>query len=283
MRLAVITATTNSERARTCIESWHAAALHDLHVIIVTNGEKEDSLRAAWTVPNTTWLDHPEYLGTVPAFKLGIDYALKHLDAEILANLHDDFRIDESRWDEKVLKHFDRHPLCGLAGFGAAIGLGDIDIYQKPYDPMQLARIGFRSNLVEAEAHGLRSLLPEKVACLDGFSQVGRRDFWNGYRRNGNGGLVRYSQGDRPWDVLQTLGVTHHLYDGLLGCLAKRYNWETWYIPLRGHHFGGRTAVGDKGYGNWAKTQVDEGDQGFWKAAHQIGYEAFRDVLPIRV
>ena len=283
MKLAIVTATTDPQRAADCIQSWEDNALNPVPVVIVYNGGNWGPREAEDTTLKAHWIASPQYLGTVPAFKLGVDYALDHTDAEIIACLHDDFRIDESRWDEKVLKHFERHPLCGLAGFGAAVGLGDADIYQKPYDPMQLARIGFRSNLIEAEKHGMRSLLPEPVACLDGFSQVGRRDFWNGYRRNGNGGLVRYSEDDRPWDVLQRLGVIHHGYDGMLGCIAKRYSWETWYIPLRGHHFGGRTAVGDAGYNEWAATQVEGGDHGLWEQAHKTWYESFRAELPIRV
>jgi len=175
-----------------------------------------------------------------------------------------------------------RHPNCGLAGFGGAIGLGDEQIYQKPYDPMQLARIGFRSNLIDAEKHGTRSLLPERVACLDGFSQIGTRQFWEGYR-NQTRALVRYSLQDMPWTVLEELGFVHHFYDGALGCIAKRHGWEVWYLPVRGQHFGGQTAVGDPGYGDWAKTQIKDGDQGFWQAAHRIGYDAFKDVLPIRL
>jgi len=39
---------------------------------------------------------------------------------------------------------------------------------------MQLARQDFRSNLREAELHGIRSLKAERVICHDGFSLIGR-------------------------------------------------------------------------------------------------------------
>jgi hypothetical protein len=148
---------------------------------------------------------------------------------------------------------------------------------------MQLARIMFRSNMVNAEMHGIRSLLTEQVACLDGFSQIGRRDFWYGehthtHRADGA------AKGDvRPWTYLEQLGVVHHFYDGMLGCLAARYGWETWYLPVRCDHHGGLTAVGDRGYQEWAKTKTTEGDHGFWTEAHEIGYREFRDVLPLRI
>lgn len=264
--LAIVTATTDLHRAADCIASWLGNSVTEPKVYPLVNGPGSEH----------------DYLGSVPAFRRAVDRVLRETEAPIIACLHDDFRIDEVGWDEKVIRHFDRYSRCGLAGFGGAVGLGDIDLYQKPYDPMQLARVGFRSNLDDAESHGLRSLLSEPVACLDGFSQIGRRAFFEGYRFQGHA-LVRYNQDDGPWQVLETLGFMHHFYDGALGCLAKRYGWQTWYLPVRGHHFGGRTAVGDQGYANWAKTQVSGGDQGFWEAAHRTGYESFRNELPIRL
>lgn len=267
-RLAIVTASTNIERATACLDSWRETARTEPKILIVANGGETGE----------------PYLGTVPAFRQGIDQLLAEGDAGVIACFHDDLEILEDGWDEKVLRLFDREPRCGLAGFGGALGLGDPGIYQQPYDPMQLARILFRSNLVNAELHGLRSLLTERVACLDGFSQIGRRDFWYGEHREAPAGQA--AKGDtRPWTYLEGLGVIHHFYDGMLGCLAARYGWETWYLPVRCDHHGGQTAVADQGYHAWIneKTKSTEGDHEVWKAAHQIGYEAFRDVLPLRL
>lgn len=281
-RLVVVTASTNLDRARRCIESWG-----DVPLVCVLNGAQPAQIGT--TPPNGTLVISAEYLGTVPAFTAGVDLALRdYPDAEVLACLHDDLEILEEGWAEKVVERFQRQPAIGLLGFGGAIGLGDSDIYQKPYAPKQLARIGFRSNLVDAEVHGYRSLLAERVAALDGFSQVGRREFWSGY--TGSSGYnadheLDALQGprERPWHVLADLGLVHHIYDGALGCLAARYGWETWFLPLRCRHYGGSTAVGDEGYQRWAKTQHEGGDHGFWEQGHKAVYEAFRDVLPIRV
>jgi hypothetical protein len=285
MTLAIVTATTNPRRAEETIHSWGS-----LPLVIVLNGIGEPTEEIDTGGIAAHWIVSQEYLGSVPAFRVGVNFALEQTDADIIACLHDDFEIMEESWADRMIRHFEREPNCGLLGFGGAIGLGAPDLYQTPYDPMQLARSGFRSNLVDAEAHGVRSLLAEKVACLDGFSQVGRRAFWEGVpvtiasaglgeafaRVEGNSGL-------RPWSVLDKLGFIHHFYDGALGCLAKRYGWDTWYLPLRGRHHGGQTAVGDQGYQQWAAQQVSGGDHGFWKEAHRIGYDAFRDVLPLRV
>jgi hypothetical protein len=219
----------------------------------------------------------------VKAFRQGVNAALAECpDAEVIACFHDDLEITHAGdWVARVLRHFDEHRACGLAGFGGALGLGSDDLYKVPYEPTQLARQGFRSNLVDATAHGGRSLFPERVACLDGFSQIGRREFWEG--RDGRTGDAPKTWMERPWDKLDQLGMVHHFYDGALGCLAKRYGWETWYLPIACQHHGGRTAVGDAGYHAWAATQVAHGDQGFWQEAHRLGYDEFKDVLPLRV
>lgn len=282
--LAIVTATTHVNRARSCVESWinHAVGIELIPLFVIHNGP--EPVHRELGLPGTViWLHREEYLGSVPAFRIGVDAAIA-AGAEVIACLHDDFEILEDGWDQKVIRAFRRNPSMGLAGFGGAISLGHEDMYRKPYDPMSLARGGFRSNLVDAEVHGVRSLLSEPVACLDGFSQIGRRQFFDGLDRlhHTNANYV-YDPAKRPWQVLEDLGIVHHLYDSLLGALAARLGWETWYLPLRAQHHGGRTAVGDAGYGDWAKTQIEGGDHGFWQKAHQIGYEAFQDVLPLRV
>lgn len=272
--LAIVTATTDPYRAAACIKSWRTHAVTAPQILIVENG-------GATGAP---------YLGVVPAFRRGVD-ALLHTDADVIACFHDDLEISERGWDVRVLDLFNRRPTCGLAGFGGATGLGSADLYQVPYAPEQLARLGFRSNLLDAEHHGVRGLVSAQVVCLDGFSQIGRRAFWLGQGLSPNlanardptvyGGLRQWPA---PWTYLESLGVIHHFYDGMLGCLAKRYGWDTWYLPIACQHYGGRTAVGDAGYQRWADdtTHSTGGDHAFWETAHKIGYEAFRDVLPLR-
>jgi len=253
--LGIVTATTNPERARECMTSWKAQASHTLPWHCVQN----------------------QYLGTVPAFRLGVDVLLgSYPEVDIIACLHDDLEIDEPEWNEKVETAFARYPQLGLAGFGGAIALGADGLYEEPYDPMQLARAGFRSNLVDAEAHGARSLVPEWVVCLDGFSLIGRREFLLGQHLDG-------TQHERPWSYLESLGFIHHFYDGAFGCLARRLGWQVRYLPIRCRHFGGQTAVGDPGYQRWAAGEIDGGDRGFWEQAHRIGYDTFKDVLPLRL
>ena len=103
--------------------------------------------------------------------------------------------------------------------------------------------------------------------CFDGFSQVGTRDWFAG-----------------AWAWLLKSGVTHHFYDGMLGCLAARAGVQPGtLIPIRCHHYGGRTAVGSREYHAWALQQRKGGDQDFRLEAHAVGYREFKDVLPLRL
>lgn len=271
MKAVIISATTNAKRAVPCLRSWGAVPT----VLVMNNTTlTRDDFPEDWL-----YLTYPSYLGTVPAFRAGVDYALDHTDADLLICLHDDVEILQPDWLERTVRHFETHPACGLAGYSGAIGLGADDIYQTAYDPMQLARVGFRSNLVDAEVHGLRSLLAERVACCDGFSLILRREFAEGWTQENEPSTRQ----DRPWTYFEDHGIVHHAYDSLMGAYAARLGWETWYLPVRCRHLGGQTAVGDAGYQTWAQAQIPGGDHGFWEQSHRRGFELFRDVLPLRV
>jgi hypothetical protein len=269
MAIGIVTATTNLARASRTIDSWSQCSSRRIPIQIVVNGG----------------VAARPYLGVVPAFREGVDELLRtEPEVDIIACFHDDLTILDEGWDTRVQQAFDRHKTLGLAGFSGAIGLGTDDLYHGPYDPMQLARIGFRSNLVDAETHGARSLVPEMVVCCDGFSQIGRRAFFLGQSLQEHLEHQTSRRGcTRPWTALEQLGFVHHFYDGALGCLARRLGWQVRYLPVRCHHQGGQTAVGDPGYQRWAALEIDGGDRGFWEAAHRIGYDTFKDVLPLRL
>lgn len=285
-RLAIVTASTNLGRAKDCLQSWRDRAAYACPTVIVLNGVGDQPMPDADL--GTLLLRRAEHDGVVPAFAAGVTAALEHTKAEFIICLHDDVLIEQDGWDVMVLDHFIQRPACGLAGFGGGKTLGATNIYQVPYDPMQLARGTFMSNMRDAEAHGQRWLMSERVACLDGFSQIGRRAFWEGrysetFNQAANIGKAahdRYPDGNL-FDLMEKWGIVHHAYDAALGCFAKRLGWDVWTLPVACHHFGGRTAVADTKYHDWAKAQIDDGDQGFWKASHRIVYDQFRDVLPI--
>ncbi len=269
--LCVVTCTTDPARAAECMQSWIDQGHYDWLLIIEVNGVTQEQ----------------PYLGVVPAFAKALSRALE-TKAEVIALLHDDLFIHEAGWDAQVLAHFEQQPQCGLAGFGGGKTLGHPQIYQIDYEPHQLARGSFLSNMEEAEHHGNRTQVPRRVACLDGFSQIGRREYWKGHP-----GRISQAQPSAAsvtdtvnlFERMAALGIIHHAYDAALGCYAKRLGWDAWVLPVSCHHYGGVTAVADRGYHAWANatTGLLDGDHEFWQRAHRIVYDEFKDVLPFGV
>lgn len=269
--LVVVTATANLETARPFLASWSATATFDWPLVVIENGGKTEGHCDARHVIIER---HDAFLGSVPAFTRGMDLIVQaKLTPKVIVALHDDVEVYEDGWDAKVLAAFASKQNLGLAGFSGAAGLGADDIYRTEYSPMQLARQGFVSNLRDAEAHGRRSEVVEASVCCDGFSLIGRASWWL------HGTSPRGKQ-LRPWHAMRDAGVLHHAYDSAMGAWAARAGYNCEYLPVACHHAGGRTAVANQQYGEWAAGQG--GDGAFWEYAHRWAYDEFRDVLPLR-
>lgn len=293
MKLAVVTATLDLARAASCVASWTGQAAGEVSLYFVAQAAPTTPPVEIWDciagMPGLGTFNGwktPKILGVVPAFAVGVQKALED-GADLICCFHDDLEIQEHGWDLRVQQLFLDHPQAGLCGFGGGRGLGAADIYQAPYNPMQLARQDFISNMRDAEAHGRRVEIPTRVACLDGFSQIGTRAFWQGQDARDAEALP---QTFNLFDVMAKLGVVHHCYDSMLGCYAARLGYEAWMLPVKCHHLGGVTAAGDPRYQAWATDQRKgatingdpaTGDQIFWREAHRVGYHEFRDVLPL--
>lgn len=205
-------------------------------------------------------------MGPVPAFYQGCLRAWNALgQPDLIACLHDDLAIHDRGWVARMVTEFRHDHRMLLAGFGGATGLGEEWIYKRPFDPMSLVRKNFMSNMDEAEAHGKRVVETTNVACLDGFSLIGRAEFM----------LAGFH-------LFKGLGVLHHAYDSAFGALAQRWTGSTSatkMIPVRCHHAGGLTAVGMKEWGSWTEEKYGS-EQAVWRHAHLKVWEEFRDVLP---
>lgn len=279
--LAVVTVTVDAARAFACFQSWVAKAAYHWPTYIIEQTLPDVPIAPRVVTRNVIELFAPDVhlfnqdnVGVVAAFAKGVQCATAD-GAHLIVCLHDDVFIQQVGWDDYVWGNAHWLSTGRLAtghrsffgGFGGGTGLGSDTLYKAPYNPMQLARQGFVSNLADAEAHGTRRYAPVKCVCFDGFCQIGTADWF-----------------PQAWTELVRLGLVHHFYDGALGCLARRAGLpHGWMLPIQCQHLGGQTAVGSAAYQAWAKTQRAEGDQGFWTESHRIGYEAFKDVLPLRL
>jgi hypothetical protein len=282
--IALLTATIDKRRAEPCLASWAKHARGQVPQVVVKNGSRSRG-----------------YLGVVPAFAKAMELCRARHTSDLIACFHDDLVILETWWDQRVSQVFADYPDVGLIGFAGGSGLGSDALYQEPYAPEQLAFSGYRSNQVDAEAHGARSLISEPVAAVDNFALIGRKAFWDGLsreaarvqtrpvnetRRGLQGGFVvapsHWDRAAAPWTFLEQGGWMNHFYGPALSCLARRAGWQVFYVPIRCRHLGGQT-TSDPGYQQWAEHVVAGGDRGFWEAAHRIGYLTFKDVLPLRV
>jgi hypothetical protein len=265
MALGVVTATVDRARAEPCLASWAQHAAGSYPLILVGH---EDV-----------------YIGPVAAMCLGVERMLReHPDCEVIACFHDDLVIFDHGWDREVLDCFAQHPAVGLVSFGGADALGDASLYQAPYHPDRLQVAGYRSNTSDAEAFGERQLEAGPIVSPASFALVGRRAFWAGFwEAEWRTRLSRRKLLPRPWTFLDERGIVDHFYAQGLGCLARRGGWGLWYLPIRCRHLRGLTTDQDPGYQAWANDEIEGGDRGIWEAAHRIGWEQFKDVLPLQL
>src|SRR6185369_11654651 len=171
--------------------------------------------------PVSPHLDVRMNVQSVPE-NMGVPYALHKLyemaepatdeEDHILAYIHDDVRILEPGWDARVLKVFQDHPECGLAGFGGATGLGGSEIYKVPYEIHQLGRRDFYSNMRGAEVHGHRTTTEMPIVFTDGFSMILRKS------------LLDKIGGWSWWPF----SLVHHAYDYGIACMARRHGYTAW-------------------------------------------------------
>ncbi len=141
-------------------------------------------------------------------------YEISDPDPEsVLVYMHDDVRIDEDGWDERIRARF-ADPEVGLVGFGGACALGS-----------KGQRGPFFSSMEDAEKHGRRVTADFPCACIDGFGFAVRRRFLDQL-----GGWTTW------WPY------PHHGYDFAISCQAKRHGWKVWACPIACAHESSSTA-----------------------------------------
>ncbi len=183
-------------------------------------------------------------------------------DSTIVVYFHDDVTVYDENWLSEILLLFENKD-CVAVGFGGATGLGNRDLYRKPYNIWNLARSGYASNQTDAEVHGERFGGNRKVAVLDAFCMAVRTEWLA-------------SKGGWPVGYL-----THHCLDLWLACEAARDGKEIWMTGVScTHHGGGSSTKPSYGNARWLQGGTMESDH---QIPHRWLWEEYRDVLPIEV
>lgn len=184
------------------------------------------------------------------------------VSSDVVGLIHDDLTIHDEDWKDRVLKQFEDEQVA-ICGFGGASSIGHSDIYKIPYDYTQLARSGFKSNLVDAESHGERFTGECDVAVLDSFSLFIRRSFLE-------------SIGGWPVDRY----APSHCADIWVCLKALEQGMKVRLVGLSCTHTGGGAGAG---YHEWAAGTKWGSDAVMHRVNHRLLYEEFRKVLPVEV
>ena len=215
-------------------------------------------MRPMWEEATITWDQQASKQWPIGcAQKMDVMDAYQKLFREspepILAYIHDDVLCNELGWDLRVLREF-QDPEVGVVGFAGALGHGDPEMYQKPYELQQLGRRTFLSNMRDAEHHGQRFDGVHDVAVLDGFALIVRRKLL-----------------DDAWGWPLNTPIGYIGYDYWLCCMARRLGYRIRMVGIACTHLSG----GSNGLN--PHTKID------FEGAHRYIYVKFRDVLPFTV
>jgi hypothetical protein len=180
---------------------------------------------------------------------------------DIQGYLHSDLIIHEQGWDARVLREF-HDSTVAVVGFVGAQGLAHDDIYKIPYDYTQLARFDVTSNLTDADVHGSRDAAGRRVAVIDSCAVLVCRSFLAGL---GGWPIARYPD-------------SSHCSDLWLCSMAHRHGMCVRMVGVSCTHLsGGKGEAGSR----WLEAHGT--DQGLHRRAHELIYDDFRDLLPLRV
>jgi glycosyltransferase involved in cell wall biosynthesis len=254
-----------SETAR-CLKQIHDTAKNFKKIYIVDNGSSPEfvaSLKGAKIdseiINKIVIIRNKKNVGVRPA----LNQIWKASTEDIIVFTHNDVEFFEPDWDKKVIEAFDRHPQAGIIGAYGAKGLGSNDIYEEPYQIMQLARGGNVSNcIMNMNVHGFRKLQApyENVAVFDGFFMAIKKELLD--KTNGFSNIL----------------PQHHNYDNLISIQSIEHGYENIVIPFGFSHLGGRTDVGEDWTQGTGKTKQD-----IHTEAHPPLYEYGRGKLPIAI
>lgn len=155
-------------------------------------------------------------MNIVPAYQL----AFEQCSSDILGYLHDDLICEDENWRERVMREFE-DPAVGIVGFAGGFGYCHPSMTQ--FNPQGMGRIGFCSNLKNAEIHGGRMTTAINAVVLDGMSIFIRRE-----------ALVKAG----GWPVGK---VDYFQYTEWVCCAVRRAGYKIRVVGVAVDHLGGRS------------------------------------------
>lgn len=170
-------------------------------------------------------------------------WAYENSNADILGYIHDDLLCEELGWRERVAAEFEDARI-GLVGFAGAPGFCHPSMCE--FNPHAMGRIGFRSNLVNAETHGARDAGSFNAVVLDGLALFVRRS------------ALEKIEG---WPIGKDVG--YFMYAEWLCCALRRAGYGIRVTGVRVNHLGGRST------GLNPSLKVD------WESEHKALWDEF--------
>lgn len=228
---------------------------HDAEFLFIDNDSSNDLevfLKRFFKRHEYRYIPNGGNIGLIPTMQ----QAYELCRTEVLAVFHNDVYIYESLWDKRVMNYFNRKPEIGMAGlFGAE------EIHP------DAGRGGCWSNLLEAEIHGARLLVPyRKVAIFDAFSLIFRREMLE----TAGGFDQRYHY--------------HHIFDKAISLTSLALGYQNIVVNAPCHHSSGITSCSPQ-YQSWInqKIGVEHADTWTHDENHKIFKKIWGPVLPLKV
>jgi GT2 family glycosyltransferase len=229
MKLELISATLRQPTWRECLDSWSKNTLREWSTRLMENDLTGQGLLESYQT------------------------AFDESEADILLFIHDDLIMHDTLWNMRLLHEF-KDPKVGMVGFAGALGHGTDDLYTSPYKLSNMARQGFRSNMVDAEKHGERFSGACDVSVLDGMALAIRRS-------------VLLDMGGFPLDSV----IGYYMYSEHLCCMTRRLGYRIRLLGCYCEHLSGKS------------TGLNPNLKLAFEAEHEFIWNEFRDVLPGRV
>lgn len=240
----------------------------DVEWLIIDNGSTdpvEEFITRKIKPKRLNYIRNKQNIGVVPTMQ----QIYKNTETDLLAVFHNDVFIYEKEWDVRVRKIFEENPNIGLMGLFGCAGVGpNGDRLQDVEDPKIYPGM---SNMIEAEAHGMRiGKEIEPVSIVDGMGIIFRKEMLDKV-----GGFdQRYSY--------------HHYYDRDASLESLKAGYDNVVINISCHHLNGLTANRGE-YQEWINEKTKgvkrttSGDK--WTHDHnmELFQEKWGDVLPLYV